>query len=291
MKYLVTGYNGQLGYDIVRELKNRGVADSDIFPTDVADMDITDRDAVMEKVTSIKPDVLFHNAAWTNVDGAEDNKELCEKVNYIGAKNMADAAREVGAKIVYISTDYVFDGTKEGMYEVDDKTNPLSVYGLTKFQGEEAVRSYPNHFIVRISWVFGINGNNFIKTMIKLSKNHQELSVVCDQIGSPTYTVDLSRLLVEMSYTDKYGLYNVTNEGFTSWANFASVIMKDINSNTKIKEVTTEEYLKINSQQAYRPRNSRLSKEKLQMEGFGMLPTWQDATDRYSKELIRSKKI
>ena len=286
MKYLVTGYNGQLGYDIVRELKNRGVADSNIFPTDVADMDITDRDAVMEKVTSIKPDVIFHNAAWTNVDGAEDNRELCEKVNYIGAKNMADAAREVGAKIVYISTDYVFDGTKDGMYEVDDKTNPLSVYGLTKFQGEEAVRNYDKHFIVRISWVFGINGKNFIRTMLKLSETRDSLNVVCDQIGSPTYTVDLSRLLVDMVATDKYGTYHANNEGFCSWAEFAKYIFDSSNISMEVNPIPTSSY----PQKATRPLNSKLSKKSLDDAGFSRLPSWEDAVLRYKQELINEDK-
>ena len=286
MKYLVTGYNGQLGYDIVRELKKRGVADSLIFPTDVADMDITDKDAVMEKVTSIKPDVIFHNAAWTNVDGAEDNKELCEKVNYLGTKNMVDAAKSVGAKIVYISTDYVFDGTKEGMYEVDDKANPLSVYGETKYQGEEAVRNYDKHFIVRISWVFGINGKNFIRTMLKLSESRNELNVVSDQVGSPTYTVDLARLLVDMVETDKYGTYHANNEGFCNWAEFAKYIFDSSNIDMKVNFIKTSEY----PQKATRPLNSKLSKKSLDVAGFNRLPDWKDAVDRYKLELIDEDK-
>ena len=282
MKYLVTGYNGQLGYDIVRELKNRGVNDTDIIPTDVKDMDITDRDAVIKKVNDVKPDVIFHNAAWTNVDGAEDSKELCEKVNYLGTKNMVDAAKMVGAKIVYISTDYVFDGTKDGMYEVNDKTNPLSVYGMTKYQGEEAVRSYDNHFIVRISWVFGINGKNFIRTMLKLSESRNELNVVADQVGSPTYTVDLAKLLVDMVSTNKYGTYHANNEGFCSWAEFAKYIFDSSNIDMKVNKVPTSSY----PQKATRPLNSKLSKKSLDDAGFNRLPDWKDAVNRYKEELI-----
>ena len=240
MKYLVTGYKGQLGYDVVRELKKRNIADSDIYPMDINDMDITNRDEVMTKVNEIKPDVIFHNAAWTNVDGAEDMKEACEKVNYLGAKNMADAAKTVGAKIVYISTDYVFDGTKDGMYEIDDKPNPLSVYGKTKYQGEEAVRDYEKHFIVRISWVFGINGKNFIRTMLKLSESRDELNVVADQVGSPTYTVDLAKLLVDMVNTEKYGTYHANNEGFCSWAEFAKYIFDSSNIKMKVNPIPTD---------------------------------------------------
>lgn len=282
MKYLVTGYNGQLGYDIVRELKNRGVSDEDIIPTDVGDMDITDRDAVFKKVNDVKPAVIFHNAAWTNVDGAEDSKELCEKVNYLGTKNMVDAAKMVGAKIVYISTDYVFDGTKDGMYEVNDQTNPLSVYGMTKYQGEEAVRSYDNHFIVRISWVFGINGKNFIRTMLKLSESRNELNVVADQVGSPTYTVDLARLLVDMVSTNKYGTYHANNEGFCSWAEFAKYIFDSSNIDMKVNAIPTSSY----PQKATRPLNSKLSKKSLDDAGFNRLPDWKDAVNRYKEELI-----
>ena len=245
-------------------------------------MDITDRDAVIKKVTEVKPDVIFHNAAWTNVDGAEDSKELCEKVNYLGTKNMVDAAKMVGAKIVYISTDYVFDGTKDGMYEVNDQTNPLSVYGMTKYQGEEAVRSYDNHFIVRISWVFGINGKNFIRTMLKLSESRNELNVVADQVGSPTYTVDLARLLVDMVSTNKYGTYHANNEGFCSWAEFAKYIFDSSNIDMKVNAIPTSSY----PQKATRPLNSKLSKKSLDDAGFNRLPDWKDAVNRYKEELI-----
>lgn len=282
MKYLVTGYKGQLGYDIVRELKKRGVSDKDIYPMDINELDITDRESVMSAVCEIKPDVIFHSAAWTNVDGAEDNYEACEKVNYMGTKNMVDAAKCIDAKIVYISTDYVFDGTKDGLYEVDDKVNPKSIYGKTKCMGEDAVREYLKHFIVRISWVFGINGRNFIRTMLKLSETHNELNVVADQVGSPTYTVDLANLLVEMSTTEKYGTYHANNEGFCSWAKFAKYIFESSNIDMEVNEVSTSEY----PQKAARPLNSKLSKKSLDDNGFSRLPDWMNAVDRYKEELI-----
>lgn len=285
-KYLITGFKGQLGYDIVRELEKRG--QTNYLALDVDDMDITDREKVMEVIEGYNPDVIFHCAAWTAVDKAEEQQELCEKINVFGTKNITDASIKVGAKLFYISTDYVFDGTKDGLYEETDEVNPKSIYGKTKFGGEEEVRRNPNHFIVRISWVFGINGNNFIKTMLKLSDNHKELNIVNDQIGSPTYTVDLSRLLVDMSETEKYGTYNATNEEYCSWADFAEYIFQINNKDVKVNRVTTDEYLEITgTKQAYRPKNSRLSKEKLVREGFEKLPSWQDATDRYCKELVK----
>ena len=289
-KYLITGYKGQLGYDIKRELENRG--EKNILALDIEDMDITNREEVFKIIEEYHPDVIYHCAAWTAVDKAEELEDKVYDVNVNGTKNITDASIEVGAKIIYMSTDYIFDGKKKGIYMEDDIPNPKSVYGKTKLLGEEEIRRNPKHFITRISWVFGINGNNFIKTMLKLSKNHDELNVVSDQIGSPTYTVDLAKLLVEMSETEKYGTYNVNNEGYTSWADFAEYIMKSNNINTKINKVTTEEYLKIsNIKQAERPRNSKLSKDKLEQNGFDKLPTWQDATDRYIKELKKKEGI
>lgn len=285
-KYLVTGYKGQLGYDIIKELHNRG--EYDILALDIDRLDITDREATLKMIKEYHPDVIFHCAAWTAVDKAEDMEDVVYKVNVEGTRNITDASIEVGAKLFYISTDYIFDGTKDGLYTEEDKPNPKSIYGKTKYEGEEEVRRNPNHFITRISWVFGINGNNFIKTMLKLSKNHDELNVVDDQIGSPTYTVDLSRTLVEMSYTDKYGIYHINNDGFCSWAEFAKYIMELNNKKTKINFVSTEKYLEITgTKQAYRPRNSKLSKDKLCENGFLMLPTWKDATKRYCEELER----
>ncbi len=286
MKYLITGYNGQLGYDIKNELLKRGVFKDDILAIDKDEMDITDREQVFNVIKDFSPDVIFHCAAWTAVDKAEDNKELVNLVNVIGTRNVVDASIEVGAKILYMSTDYVFDGTKDGIYLVDDRVNPKSVYGMTKYLGEEEVRRNPKHFITRISWVFGINGNNFIKTMLKLSENHESLNVVADQIGSPTYTVDLARLLVDMSSTEKYGTYHATNEGYCSWADFAEYIFKINNKDTKVNKVTTEEYLNLtNTKQAYRPKNSKLDKSKLDENGFDRLPSWKDATERFCKVL------
>lgn len=283
-RYLVTGYKGQLGYDIVRELHARG--EFDVMALGIEQMDITDKKQVMDIVKAYKPDVIFHCAAWTAVDKAEDMEEEVRKVNVDGTRNLTLASIEVSAKIVYMSTDYVFDGTKEGVYTENDKVNPKSVYGITKYEGEEIVRQNPNHFITRISWVFGINGNNFIKTMLNLSNSKKEINVVNDQIGSPTYTVDLAKLLVEMAHTDKYGTYHVNNEGYCSWAEFAKYIMESNGIDCKINSVTTEEYLELTgTKQAYRPRNSKLSKDKLKENGFAMLPSWQDATDRYCREL------
>ena len=284
MKFLVTGYGGQLGYDIVRELKSRGY--HDYLAVDKDEMDITDSDAVNRVILEYHPDVIFHCAAWTAVDKAEDMEDACYSVNVIGTKNITDASIKIGAKLLYMSTDYVFDGTKEGLYTEEDNVHPMSVYGKTKYEGEEEVRRNPKHFITRISWVFGINGGNFIKTMLKLSQNHDKLTVVDDQIGTPTYTVDLARLLVDMALTDKYGTYHSTNEDYCSWAEFADYIFKSNGISTEVIPVSTEEYLKISgTKQAYRPRNSKLSKEKLRSCGFRLLPSWKDATDRYCKEL------
>lgn len=285
-KYLITGYNGQLGYEIKKELLSRGVKEENILATDIGEMDITKKDEVMKIVNEFKPDVIYHCAAWTAVDKAEDQKELVEKVNVLGSKNMSEAASSVGAKIVYLSTDYVFDGTKEGLYKPEDEVNPKSVYGETKFLGEEEIRKNPKHFIARISWVFGINGKNFIRTMLNLANNHKELTVVDDQIGSPTYTVDLANLLVDLSQTDNYGTYHVTNEEYCSWADFAKYIFEYNHKDVKVKPVSTEEYLRITgTKQAYRPRNSKLDKSKLDEIGLHRLPTWKDAVERYSKEL------
>lgn len=288
MKYLITGFKGQLGYDLTRELDKRG--EKDYLAVDIDEMDITNRNQVMVIVKEYKPDVIIHCAAWTAVDKAEDMEDKVRLVNVEGTKNLVDASLEVGAKMIYMSTDYVFDGTKEGYYTEEDQVRPMSVYGQTKFDGEEEVRRNPNHFITRISWVFGINGGNFIKTMLKLSETRNELNVVGDQVGSPTYTVDLSKVLIDMAHSDKYGTYHVNNDGYCSWAEFADYIFKSNNIDMKVNHVTTEEYLELTgTKQAYRPRNSKLSKEKLVEAGFEMLPSWQDATDRYCEELVEAK--
>ena len=285
-RFLITGVNGQLGYDIKRELINDGIREENILAVDINEMDITDYTQVMDVVKRFKPDVIFHCAAWTAVDKAEDEREKVELVNVVGTRNLVDASLEVDAKIIYMSTDYVFDGTKDGVYTEEDIVNPKSVYGETKYLGEEEVRRNPKHFITRISWVFGINGNNFIKTMLKLSDKYKELNVVDDQVGSPTYTVDLAKLLTTMAYKENYGTYHATNEGYTSWADFAEYIFKINGKDVKVNHVSTEEYVNITGKkQAYRPSNSKLSKEKLVSEGYEALPTWENATERYCLEL------
>ena len=281
MRFLVTGVKGQLGYDIVRELKKRGY--EDILEFDKDDMDLTKEDEVRTKILETKPDVVFHCAAYTAVDNAEDNADLARMVNVDGTRYLSEITNEICCKLIYISTDYVFDGEKPygETYDVDDEVNPTSVYGKTKLDGEVEARKNPKHFIVRTSWVFGINGNNFIKTMLKLSDTRDEINVVSDQFGSPTYTVDLARLLVDLSLTDKYGTYHANNEGYTSWDEFAREIFKIFNKNTKVNSITTEEY----PTKAKRPKNSCLSKDCLDRNNFERLPSWQDAIERYKKEM------
>lgn len=290
MKYLITGYKGQLGYDIKRELLKRGIDEKSILAVDREEMDITNKEAVFKVILDFRPDIIFHCAAYTAVDKAEDDEDNAYNINVTGTKNIVDASLEINSTVIYMSTDYVFDGTKEGYYTEEDEVNPKSVYGKTKYLGEEEVRRNKKHFITRISWVFGINGHNFIKTMLKLSDNHKEVNVVNDQIGSPTYTVDLAKIIVDMSNTTKYGTYNVTNDLYCSWAEFAKDIFAINNKDVKVNEVSTEEYLKItNTKQAYRPRNSKLSKEKLVNMGFTMLPSYKDALRRYKEELNNTK--
>lgn len=283
MKVVVTGVKGQLGYDCVRELKERGY--TDIIAIDKDELDITDEQKVRNFILTVKPDVIMHNAAWTAVDKAEECIEIVKKINIDGVRYIAESAEEIGAKMVYISTDYVFPGNGNKFYEVNDQTGPRNVYGQTKLEGEKAAKACSKLFIVRISWVFGINGNNFIKTMLKLGENHKELSIICDQIGSPTYTYDLSKLLCDMIETDKYGTYHATNEGVCSWAEFAATIFEEVHINVVIHPVTTKEYYGNKPNQAIRPLNSRLSKKSLDQAGFDRLPTWQDALRRYLKEL------
>ena len=279
MKILVTGVKGQLGYDICRILTERGIENRGV---DIEDFDVTDEAAVNNYIKDYAPTAVIHCSAFTAVDRAEDEIELCTRVNADGTRNIAKAAEAIGAKLMYISTDYVFPGTGEQFYEPGDSTGPLSVYGKTKLLGEEAVRSTTDrHFIVRISWVFGINGNNFIKTMLRLSETKTDLNVVCDQIGSPTYTYDLSHLLCDMIVTERYGTYHATNEGVCSWAEFAAEIMKTAGKSTVIHPIPTSEY----PTRASRPLNSRMSKSKLEENGFSRLPHWKDALKRYLKEL------
>ena len=285
LKILVTGVKGQLGFDCVRILKERGYCR--VLGIDKDELDITDEEAVNRFILEYKPDVIMHNAAWTAVDKAEEMPDLVYKVNALGPRYIATAANKVGAKMFYISTDYVFDGEGIIPFEVDSPKDGLSIYGKTKSQGEDFVINGTNkYFIIRISWVFGINGNNYIKTMLKLSKIKDELNIVCDQVGSPTYTYDLANLMADMMETDKYGVYHATNEGFCSWYDFTKYIYKAKGiTNVKVNPITTEEYLKINPNQAKRPLNSRMSKSSLTKAGFNLLPKWEDAVDRYLKEL------
>ena len=289
MKVLVTGTSGQLGFDVMEELKRRGYegvgADRSETEADFphVTLDITDREKVMKVVKEVKPDVIVHCAAWTNVDAAEapENLEKVRAVNVDGTRNLAEAAKAVDAKMVYISTDYVFDGTGTEPWQPDDKNYaPINVYGQSKLDGElEVAQTLKKFFIVRIAWVFGRNGKNFVRTMIEVGKSHPVVRVVDDQIGTPTYTVDLAKLLVDMIETDKYGYYHATNEGgFISWADFTEEIYRQTGMDVKVERVTTEEYGKS---VAARPFNSRLDKSKLIENGFTPLPDWRDALKRF----------
>lgn len=294
MKALVTGVKGQLGFDVMNELAKRGyeAIGSDITDTNehfdkYVSLDITNKELVNKTIKEINPDVVVHCAAWTAVDLAEDDDKV-EKVRAVNAKgteNIALTCKELDCKMIYISTDYVFDGQGETPWQPDCKDyNPLNVYGQTKLEGELAVsNNLDKYFIVRIAWVFGINGKNFIKTMLNVGKTHDQVTVVCDQIGTPTYTYDLARLLVDMAESDKYGYYHATNEGgYISWYDFTVEIYKQAGYQTKVKPVTTAEY---GISKAKRPFNSRLDKSKLIENGFEPLPTWQDALSRYLKEI------
>lgn len=290
-KIVVTGVKGQLGFDCVKELLKRGY--TNVKGIDIDDLDITNENDVLNFFRREKPEVIMHNAAFTAVDKAETLKEICYKVNTLGTRYIAEAAKEIDAKMVYISTEYVFKGEGNSFYEINSPKEGLSIYGQTKSLGEEEVKNIlKKYFIVRTSWVFGINGNNFVKTMIKLAKSGKtDLNVVCDQIGSPTYTYDLARLLVDMIETDKYGIYHATNENICSWADFASKIFELSNLNVKVNYVTTEEYRKLVPNQAKRPLNSRLSKKSLIENGFIPLPNWEDALYRYIQELKNMEEL
>ena len=284
MKVLVTGVKGQLGYDVVKELQKRA---HEAVGVDIDEMDITDKAAVERCIAREKPHAVIHCAAWTAVDKAEQCPQTVYEVNALGPKYIAEACKSIGAKMVFLSTDYVFAGTGDTPYKTDDDREGLSVYGRTKLQGEDFVRAVlDEYYIVRITWAFGVNGGNFVKTMLRLADSGKtELSVVNDQIGSPTYTVDLARLLVDMVETNKYGVYHATNEGYCSCDEFACEIFKQAGKPIKVNPVSTEEYLQMVPQQARRPLNSRLDKSKLTASGFTPLPSWQDALKRYLEEL------
>lgn len=280
MIVLVTGVKGQLGHDVMNELALRGIEGIGV---DVEEMDITDRTACETVIFQEKPDAVIHCAAYTAVDAAEDNLELCRKINAEGTRNIARVCKAMDIKMMYISTDYVFNGGGQRPWEPDDHREPLNVYGLTKYEGEIAVeQNIQKYFIVRIAWVFGVNGKNFIKTMLRLGKEKGAVSVVNDQIGSPTYTYDLARLLVDMIQTDKYGRYHATNEGLCSWYEFACEIFRQAGMDeVKVTPVDSDGF----PAKAKRPSNSRMSKEKLTENGFERLPSWQDALGRYLKVL------
>lgn len=298
MKVFVTGVAGQLGYDLMNELNQRGyeaigsdigieyqaIDDKDpVKSMPYVSLDITNKKKVDEVITDLNPDAVIHCAAWTNVDAAEEdkNKNKVMEINAKGTENIALACKNTKSSMVYISTDYIFDGEGETPWKADcTDYNPLNTYGLSKLKGEEAVRKLlDEYFIIRIAWVFGQNGNNFIKTMLNIGKTHDSLRVVDDQIGTPTYTYDLARLIVDMIETDKYGTYHATNEGgYISWYDFACQIFTKAGYDTKVEPVTTKEY---GLSKAARPYNSRLDKSKLIENGFKVLPTWQDALERY----------
>lgn len=277
MKVLVTGVKGQLGYDVVKDLEKRG---HQPIGVDRDEMDLMDNEAIRTFIMNLKPEAIIHCAAYTAVDKAEEEVENCYQINAESVKVISECAKELDVKLIYISTDYVFDGTKEGEYVETDLPNPINVYGASKLKGEQYVQTLlEKYYIVRISWVFGVNGNNFIKTMRRLGSERDELNIINDQVGSPTYTADLAPLLVDMMETDKYGIYHVTNEETCSWYEFANEIFKQSRIEVKTNPITTDQYPTA----AKRPMNSRMSKAKLKANGFNLLPTWQQALAHYLK--------
>lgn len=280
MKLLVTGVKGQLGHDVVKECEKRGIT---AIGVDIEEMDITDAAACEKVIKEAKVDAVIHCAAYTAVDAAEDNIELCRKINAEGTENIVKVCSELNIKMMYFSTDYVFNGKGDRPWKTDDERSPLNVYGQTKYEGELAVEnSLEKYFILRIAWVFGVNGKNFIKTMLRLGKEKGAVSVVNDQIGSPTYTADLAVLAVDMIQTDKYGTYHATNEGLCSWYEFACQIFNEANMDVKVTPVSSDAF----PAKAKRPSNSRMDKSKLTENGFSPLPGWQDALKRYLKEIL-----
>ena len=281
MKILVTGYKGQLGYDVVNEATSRGI---EAIGVDIDEMDITNQEQVNTVIKSGNYDAVVHCAAWTAVDKAEEPElfETVKKVNATGTKYIADVCEELDIPMMYFSTDYVFDGEGTTPWNEYDERHPLNVYGLTKAQGEEFVEKLKKHFIIRIAWVFGKNGNNFIKTMLRLGKERGAVSVVNDQVGNPTYTYDLAKLVVDMIQTDKYGKYHATNSGdFISWYDFACEIFKQAGMDVKVTPVDSNQF----PAKAKRPKNSRMNQTELDKNGFNRLPAWQDALGRYLKEI------
>lgn len=279
MKVLVTGYTGQLGFDVIRELKARNI---ECIGTTRNEFSLTDTEKMQAFVKAYKPDAVIHCAAYMNVNEAEDNKDLCMLVNYSSTKELAKICKEIDAKMIYISTDYVFAGSGEGFYEINNDKEPQNVYGKSKLKGELAIQKIlDKYFIIRTSWLFGINGNNFIKYVLSEQKKGNKLRIVNDQIGSPTYTVDLAKLLCDMALSDKYGVYHATNEGICSWYDFACEIFKQADIKIDVEPVPSTAF----PTKAIRPHNSRMSKKCLDEAGFNRLPAWQDALVRYLQEL------
>ncbi|SER70763.1 dTDP-4-dehydrorhamnose reductase [Psychrobacillus sp. OK032] len=284
MKILVTGYTGQLGYDVVEQGIKNGL---NMVGVGSKDLDITNEKEVSFFINKTKPDAIIHCAAYTAVDKAEIDKENCWNVNVEGTKNITKAAHNINAKLMYISTDYVFDGLGNTAFKENDVPAPVGYYGLSKYEGEKIVQQIMDKwFILRISWVFGANGNNFVNTMLRLAETLDEINVVADQVGSPTYTFDLSKLLLDIIQSDAYGVYHASNEGFCSWSEFALEIFRQANIEVKVNAITTEEY----PTRAVRPKNSRMSKQKLLDSGFTPMPKWQDAVERYINELSEEVK-
>ncbi|WP_077307315.1 dTDP-4-dehydrorhamnose reductase [Terribacillus halophilus] len=283
MKILVTGFTGQLGYDVVRVGKSRGYQ---MLGLGSRDLDITIKSDVERVLSNYKPDAIIHCAAYTAVDKAEEDKEACWNVNVNGTQYLANVAEKLSAKFLLISTDYVFNGKGQEPFREEDLPSPVGYYGYTKLEAEKIIQeNLSKWFICRISWVFGINGNNFIKSMLKLADNRSELNIVDDQIGSPTYTYDLSKLILDMIETDKYGIYHASNEGYCSWADFAEEIFKLADKKMEIKRINSEEYPTA----AVRPKNSRMSKDKLVLNGFNRLPDWKSALNHYLEAMRKEE--
>lgn len=279
MKFLVTGVNGQLGYDVMKLLTD---TEHEAIGVDREEMDITNQQAVQDKIVTLRPDIIVHCAAYTAVDKAESDQDNAYQVNALGTKYIAEAAKDINAKMIYVSTDYVFDGNAEQPYEVDHPSDPMGIYGQTKLAGENFVKEYlDKYFIVRTAWVFGSNGKNFVKTMLRLGKERGEVGVVSDQSGSPTYTPDLATFLLELAESDKYGTYHATNSGVCTWYEFAVEIFKQAGIEVKVNPLTTEQY----PTPAKRPKYSVLSKAKIEEQGFTPLPDWKDALNAFLKEI------
>ena len=286
MKILVTGIRGQLGHDVLEELQKRHI---EAVGVNSDDMNITDKQSVDTTIDSIHPDAVIHCAAWTAVDAAEDETAACNAVNISGTEYIAEACKRINAVMMYFSTDYVFDGEGDTPWKPDDRTAPIGAYGRSKCLGEEAIRRIlpDRHFIIRLQWVYGINGKNFVKTMLKLSETHDRLTVVSDQIGGPSYTRDIARLACDMIATDKYGTYHAANTGYCSWYEFAKAIFAEAGRKVEVVPVSSEEY----PAKAKRPHNSRLDTSKLSANGFELLPPWQDALHRFIAELSQQKQL